>query len=720
MNDINSATPDISWVPVAQERIDREITSLPEPLRATLTITRERLQAISTETTLTQEFTTWDQAVATIREAALISPDPEKESHSTAIQDNLTLIQRDLHFLLTLYHFQCQHWETRQEEKIHHFAPGPFKAFLQQNPQFGPHINSTTARDVLESIGHNYHRIIHRMGFPFIADYNDKEPLQVELTEELWHLYNKKNNLPTDNRVYQTGTKLPLLQESAYPLKSFRKAFGDFRTAIHEIIESTILTESGRKGPICVPPPETIHHVLKKSLAVGRIPKKREVGYRENWQAAKNGICSVLEKELFEAARLMSTTVPRTNNPQNSVLANNWRQLFLTTEYFREYGAQIYDLWIPRKRLEKILDTPLKQVRTYLQRIFLHSPAAFAHMRQAPPLFEMPHSAEHFEDMDKPELTAYAETHILGKPIPSHTKHTTPHLRGTIQTFAREGISITPNQSQLIAMNSQSHQSLKRLCDKAKFFRANPDIPIYMRQILYAQIQTTTANIQERVKLFEDAGAPRELYVHFLHIGAKLGIQKASRTLLMAANGQERIQAQRAYLAATKEKPPTPPLASSSPKEPTPKKTPKPISPERQAAIEHLTELGVPYERFAKNRIYPEKLLEKVEFMLATIGYVKTSLLNLSLERIRNAIQQRHFEDEEIAQRKLDQLLTKKGLERPDYLKLSARRTLEIIYNIEARGVQFEGEWPWVNGSASQRIQGVEKNGVFKREKLAT
>lgn len=138
--------------------------------------------------------------------------------------------------------------------------------------------------------------------------------------------------------------------------------------------------------------------------------------------------------------------------------------------------------------------------------------------------------------------------------------------------------------------------------------------------------------------------------------------------------------------------------------------TPEAIGLENQAITE-LTALGYPPGTYPA-QFRPSSLLRKARLMLELSGQIFTEYWGWSDDAIRAAVMKRvsRRTHETDAGAKLEEFLKTRSLDSPlPYIRCKPSVVLEILLWIESRGVPFEGEWPWVNASAHQRNDGVEK-----------
>ncbi|MBT5016672.1 sigma-70 family RNA polymerase sigma factor [Candidatus Peregrinibacteria bacterium] len=708
-----------SWVSPAQTVIEKAVDSnvmrAAQPLCSIMLATREHLVHDVTKGALGVVLASWDEPMRLVREKALVSPDPEQEQIATLVERHVEATKVQLQFLLELYHFQCRHWEARQAAGRSTFYPGTLEDFVGECPEYGTH-KAAQSRNLLAEIGGGYHDVVKRMGFEFIVTNTEDESLRGVLEEDLWRAYNEKNGLPSDNRTYQAGTMFPEQKDCRYNNSRYVRTFGGIREAIDLIIKSTVLAHTDREGGCLVPLQRLIHGVLQKSLELGRVPMPEEVDYEgDDWEAVANGIRTAIETDLYNAVQRTTIPIPVGGSTTKRTYPFVWQHLLLETQYFSEYGIQIYNMWITRERLEKITDHPRAAIRKNLRRVF-EGRRTIAHMEKAPPVFRLEAEPEDFDDMPRPELISYVEQNVLGKPFPSSKRLSCPYIRGVLQHTLREGITVPPAQTHFVeGLDNKSFQGLR---DKAAFFRDNLDIPTYMRQILYSYIATPVKTIEKRIAIFEEEGAPRELYVHFLHSNSWEVVRRAARALKVRGESYQRIQAQLEVLDEGEEpgsEPESTPVPSAPVGRPPSNGS---LTIEEQAAKERLEELGCPIESLQRaiGRLRPSTVLAKAEFMLEHFGEIRPSLLDKSLKVIRakmtpgpSAAEVKAAEAKAEAEARVTDFLAERGLnDPPDYIYPTVR-TLEIIREIEARGVPFEGQWTWINASQKQRDRGVER-----------
>lgn len=130
-------------------------------------------------------------------------------------------------------------------------------------------------------------------------------------------------------------------------------------------------------------------------------------------------------------------------------------------------------------------------------------------------------------------------------------------------------------------------------------------------------------------------------------------------------------------------------------------------------AIKELAEIGHPWESFKGNitRLPPQYVLGKVRLMLELFGRIRLKLMFEKPEDLRSLAATEKAQGEERGEGRLQRFLQERQITQPPkYLKIGPERMMELIDEIEARGVPFQSEyWWWLNGTAMQRDAQIEE-----------
>lgn len=740
----------VSWKEVAIKRLDEvleaEILQAFSQVKLILQQTRESLvaadEAIAVDMIMRDVSLAVGEAVA---EAELL-PEHEHLREAKFLQDFIAKIRGDLQFLKDYFDFQFGNFEKRLASG-QKFSLLPSNKFMEAYPDYkvGP---VTFAKRMRSNHGGSYKKLAVKMGFPVVLNSKDLASLKISLVNELWRVYNLKNGLGLDNRTYQSGSKLPRFDETIYIMPYFEATYGSFTEAVGSVIlragqksESNVEIENKE-----VLEEGQLHYLLRTSLKIGAVPDPKMI----------EAVSSVLVRDLEDAIARLSVHIPNKEG-RGGHYAFNWRQFLIESEYFGEYGVKIYDIWLGHERLDLLTNHQSKMLEKRLKDLFLGK-AKLRYMREMPALVEVDRDVD-FDNMSAAELKKYIEDHVMNHAFASGVRVSAVVMREILKCYVREGVSIPAVQTHFV-LYSRAKVHLELLIAKARFFRENPAIPLYMRQILFAANKTDLAEIGRRIDSFISAGIAEKWYVHFLHVSGVDPMEDAINRLKKADSDYEKIlayheakedvdvetdpqaefEAIRELLRTYFDEAQLPTLEeveglslrvvrrrieavlargeavtvgvidgtslrSGGKRFEVDKET---------AAMERLEALGFPFDSIESHgvRLRPSNLAAKAELMLELFGEVRKHLLRSSEARIRAVA----MEEQRVSvlrdgdEQSLQRFLEDRGLTQPpDYLRIGPKRMLEIIEEIERRGVPFQSEyWWWLNGTVAQRDAQIE------------
>lgn len=536
-----------SWQPLALETINKtlghDLIKLFPEINGIIGQTRDALSQAGFQVTgcsINELLKPLEQAAKKLTEQLKTCTDQETEKAGLNLQKIITATRERIRFLKDFFDFQVESNQNRRFYK-QKFALAQRQEFTKKYPQYGD-TEAKIKRNVTMAFDTNWRGLAAKMGFPLIADDRDLQEVRTKLTHEVWNIYNRKNGLPADNRKYQPGTKLPLFRENCYHIRYFASQYGGFDQAVEKII-----LQATAPNPATLPenneilPEKTITALLELSMQLGRLPAKEEalktieLPHGKTWEDVTKDVQSALQDEMVKTIKQFGQFLPYHLDPTDRYAYLRWEFFLLETKYFQKYGVKIYDLWLGKEKLESLTHHRFNVMEKRLKEAFL-GPTNLRHMRQIPRLFRLTKEAlAQIETMDNVSLRKFVEEEILEHPFPpainSDADYMAKNIRAVLHFFANEGITISPTQSHFVLFREKNTQkSMDRLAEKAALFRRMPEIPVYMRQILYAQTQTPTEIIGRRIAIYQEKQAPPELYVHFLNQDAWKQVEAKAKT----------------------------------------------------------------------------------------------------------------------------------------------------------------------------------------------
>lgn len=645
--------------------------------------------------------------VAEIVSLAELDPNGAKLMVAEQLVEIVNDLRRRLQFLKDYFDFQVENFKRRLE-RGDKFALIPSIKFMDAYPQYKTS-EGTFKKRIGADFDSNYRGLAPRMGFPMIDDIHDLDDVRAKLITELWRIYNRDNGFEVSNRKYHAGTKLPRHACSVFLQEVFGAGYGSFTAAVDQIILGSVEEAEKTEGIDQIDEAEVMR-LLELSLKTGALPEEDKSKLKATSVA--------LESELKTVVGKLSVSVPSENFDRVDYYFN-WRQLLIESKYFGKYGVKIYDIWLTREKLEMLTNHRVKEVEGRLKDLFIEGKRV-RHMREMPLLFVV--SMADFravESMDKDELIAYVEGNVLGHKLSPSLHPSGGGMKEVLGVHAIEGITIRPVQSHLV-LPCRNKAALDLLVEKARFFREHPQIPLYMRQIIFSMNNTSVVEIKMRIAVFEHAGITPEWYVHFLHVRGVEPRAKAVGMLKKVMEDYKKIMDYHVVLEA--KKPIEDPDADI-------KKVMAML--EEHVGSENLPErvdLGGLNPRVIKRRI--DEVLKRGEGV--TFGVLDGSTLKKS-GRVRDSAKEavaveRLAEDEKVRSEKdgsgrLMKFIEEKCLTQPpEYLKITPDRIMAIIDEIESRGVPFKSEyWWWLNATKAQRDNQIEHtwHKISKNQRMA-
>lgn len=770
---------EMSWSEQALQIVDETMESqavqeFPQ-LVAMLSEVREKILNFDVNHNVESLFSSVNSEIEKIVSGVRVSVNVEDRLKSHELLGCIENMRRKLGFLQDYFNFQAENFERRFEggEK---FAILPSEDFMKRYPQY--EVGSITFRKRLKGdYGTSFKGLADRMGFPVIIDSKNMVEAKAKIAFDLWRVYNKKNGFPLGNRSYEAGTQLPKSEEVVIQQPYFDSVYGGFSQAVKEEILGSKVDKNDGVEKL---DQKEVDRLLKLSLKLGCVPDD----INESLRAA---VVYELESDLRSSIDRLTVYFPQEfNGVMRKKPSFNWRQLLVDSKYLGQYGVKIYEMWLSEEKLEALTNHSTKLLEKRLKDLFF-DPPKLAHMRNMPALFEMDREdVPSFDEMNKSQLMAYIEEKVLGHAFFPSANPTRDGMRAVLRIFAENGISVAPSPGHFISYGQLEYAEriINGMVEKVKFFAKYPEIPLYMRQVLLAKVKTPVEELEATVAFFEAQEIEPRWYVHFLHVGDDEHLQKHANKIKSAAEDYNKIQAFHAEQARLKESADPDPEATML-RELLAKYVEPEVLPSKEAlagigfrkisrridaklqrgqpigidvlddydfkaagegrlfrggrfsdpevegnAKARLIELGYPYDDMSINARHdkPSTVLNRVELMFELFGEVKISLLDKSEDVIKEAARKlvARRSVEKVQELRLERLIQERAWSAPPpYIRIGPVRIMQLIDEIESRGVPFQSDyWWWINGSASQRDAQIEGTWMTlsknsRREELA-
>lgn len=670
------------WRPLAQKELvklqEHELLQGSPEVRELIEMTRGGIRGVAPIQPMGVLLEELKCANETLLRSRLSSPDPENFTVAREIQKLFHQTINRILLLEALFHFQLNHFETRFTTggQIGLGTKSSFEASLP------PHVHAKQHWEY--DFGMSVRGLVAEMGFPVIVDTRDKDEIRDKVAQELWRAYNNKNGLPGENRTYRPDTTLPTTKDIIYFQKDYTTGFGTFEEALRQVF--SLQTESQEKEEALEP--EQAQAILSASVKAGR---KIEID-----EKVEKSLKTTIIKDILKVVERYAVGYANEDRADVSSQVFNWRFILWASQFFREFGLEIYYIWLSHSELEQLTQHENKYVSKQLRMLFIER-RCVPHLTEVPKGLVRKRTVE--EDYRKkkeaffqenPEIPFYMRRLILAAGA-TPLERTLEAARAFEEAGIRKEIYVHFLHVIVPLKRDRTIRSLLLQQDNfdlaaAYQDRVRPKSPIDRVKDLFrphigkaAEALTESDFHQVSIQIVE--ARIRRRIAQNLEVGLDL-LNKEIRDY--STQGQQLGVSKRAA---------------------------------RAEAETELSRLGYPFEKFGfrvRRSLSPVTILKRVKIMIGKVGTVHEDLMFHDEETLQEGLGALLAERamlEEADERTLQVFLDERGVEAPpEYLKKhSPAHLMKVIREIEEGSVPFKTEyWWWVNASQSQRATQVE------------